>query len=65
MSHSPSEFNTARFKVRMLPYSLHTEVLQMVHFAYFHSMINYGLIFSGNSTNLHYKKRIIQIMSGA
>jgi hypothetical protein len=43
--------------------------LKLVYFAYFHSIISYGIIFWGNSTDskkvFYIKKRIIRIMAGA
>lgn len=47
---------------------IYVEVLRMVYFAYFHSVIKYGVILWGNSTNIcrvfTLQKRIIRIMSG-
>jgi len=47
---------------------IYVEVLWMVYFAYFHSVIKYGIILLGNSTNIcrvfTLQKRIIRIMSG-
>jgi hypothetical protein len=56
------------FAIRTLYNSLNSEALCMVYFACFHSVINYGLIFWGNSTNVQrvfrVQKKVIRIMSG-
>ena len=43
--------------------------LKMIYFAYFHSIINYGIIFWGNSTECKKvfvaQKKIIRIMTGS
>jgi hypothetical protein len=56
------------YVIRTLYNSLNSEALCMVYFACFHSVINYGLIFRGNSTNvqrvLRVQKKVIRIMSG-
>jgi hypothetical protein len=38
---------------RRLYYTLKSNTVHMVYFAYFHSMINYGLIYRGNLTSIH------------
>jgi hypothetical protein len=54
------------FAVRKLFYFLNIDACWIVHFAYFHSVIKYGTIFGGNSTNtdrvLLLLKRIIRTM---
>jgi hypothetical protein len=46
-----------------------TETLKLVYFAYFHSIMSYGIIFWGNSTDskkvFYIQKRNIRIMAGA
>jgi hypothetical protein len=41
----------------------------MVYFAYFHSVVMYGVVFKGNSTNISrvfkLQKRVIRIIYGA
>jgi hypothetical protein len=45
-----------------------TETLKLVYFAYFHSIMSYGIIFWGNSTDnkkvFYIQKKIIRIMTG-
>jgi hypothetical protein len=45
------------------------ETLKLGYFAYFHSIMSYGIIFWGNSTDskkvIYIQKRIIRIMAGA
>jgi hypothetical protein len=45
-----------------------TETLKVVYFAYFHSIMSYGIIFWGNSTDskkvFYIQKKIIRIMAG-
>ena len=40
----------------------------MVYYAYFHSILQYGIIFWGNSTRVHtvfrLQKRVVRVMSG-
>ena len=40
----------------------------MVYYAYFHSVLQYGIIFWGNSTHVHpvfkLQKRVVRVMSG-
>jgi hypothetical protein len=42
------KFGAACFAVRKLFYMLNIDVLKMVYFAYFHSIMKYGIIFWGN-----------------
>jgi hypothetical protein len=45
-----------------------TETLKLVYFAYFHSIMSYGFIYWGNSTDskkvFYIQKKIIRIMAG-
>jgi hypothetical protein len=45
-----------------------TETLKLVYFAYFHSIMSYGIIFWGNSTDskkvFYIQKKIFRIMAG-
>jgi hypothetical protein len=47
---------------------MNSETLRMVYLSYFHSVIKYGIIFWGNSTNISrvvkLKKKVIRIISG-
>ena len=69
IDHILPKFSTAGFVIRQLFYVLNLETLRMAYFAYFHSIIRYGIIFCGNATNkckaLKLQKRVIRIMSGA
>jgi hypothetical protein len=62
------KLSAACFAVRKLFHILNLDALQMVYFAYFHSVIKYGIIFWGNSTDADWvfilQKRIIRIMAG-
>ena len=48
---------------------LNPDILRMVYFAYFHSVLQYGIILWGNSTHKHQvfklQKRVVRVMSGA
>ena len=46
-----SKLSTAGFVIRQLFHVLNLKTLQMTHFAYFHSVIRYGIIFWGNAGN--------------
>ena len=58
----------ACFAVRRLFHTLNIDVLRVVYFVYFHSIIKHGIIFLGNSTSLFrvltLHKRIIRIICG-
>jgi hypothetical protein len=45
-----------------------TETLELVYFDYFHSIMSYGIIFCGNSTDsktvFYMQKKIIRILAG-
>jgi hypothetical protein len=45
------ELGSAIFVIRRLSYILSFEMLRMVYLAYFHSILRYGIVFWGNSTN--------------
>ena len=55
------------FSIRNLILSLNLNILCMVYFAYFHSVLQYGIIFWGNSTHVHQvfklQKRVVRVMS--
>jgi len=46
------KLGTTCFAVRRLFHILSIDVLRMVYFAYFHPVVKYGIIFSGNSTDI-------------
>jgi hypothetical protein len=58
----------ACFSVRRLFHILNIDTLRIIYFAYFQSVIKYGIIFWENSTNADQvfilQKRIIKIMAG-
>jgi hypothetical protein len=64
----PPKLSVACFSIRTLTYTLNLDNLRMVYFAYFHSVLTYGIIFSGNSTNVHQvfkvQKRTVRVMTG-
>jgi hypothetical protein len=47
------KLSVACFSIRTLTYTLNLDNLHMVYFAYFHSVLTYGIIFCRNSTNVH------------
>ena len=47
-----SKLGAACFSVRNLIHTLNMDTLRVVYFAYFHSVLQYG-IFWGNSTHAH------------
>jgi hypothetical protein len=61
--------SSACFAMRTVTSIMKIETLKLVYFAYFHSIMSYGIIFWGNSTDrkkvFYIQKRIIRIMSGA
>jgi hypothetical protein len=63
-----SKLGTVCFIMRKLSHVLNIESLRVVYFAYFQSVILYGLVFWGTPTNLKrvflLQKRIIRIMLG-
>jgi hypothetical protein len=62
------KLGAACFADRRLFHTLNIDVLRMVCFVYFHSIIKYGINFWENSTSLWHvfrlHKRIIRIMCG-
>ena len=56
------------YTIRTIYNFLNSKALRMVYFACFHYVITYGLIFWGNSTNIHrvlrVQKKVKRIMSG-
>jgi hypothetical protein len=48
-----SKLSTACFSIRNLIHTLNPDILHMVYLVYFHSILTYGIIFWGNSTNVH------------
>jgi hypothetical protein len=56
------------FAMRNITSLTKTETLKLVYFAYFHSIMPYGIIFWGNSTDsievFYIQKKIIRIMVG-
>jgi hypothetical protein len=62
------KLGAACFAVKRFFHTLNTDVLRMVYFAHFHSVIKYEIIIWGNSTYICHvftsQKRIIRIMSG-
>jgi hypothetical protein len=64
------KLSSACFIMRRLVHVSHTDTLRTVYFAYFHSLVKYGIIFfwGGNSTNMErvfrLQKRISRIMMG-
>ena len=63
------KLSTAGFVIRQLFYVLKLKTLRMAYFAYFHSVIRYGIIFWDNATNsckvFKLQKVVIRIMFGA
>ena len=66
IDHILPKLSTACFTVRGLFHKLSIDVLRVLCFAYFHSVMKYGIIFSGNSTNIFcvstLQNRIIRII---
>jgi hypothetical protein len=58
----------ACYAVRSMIHFSNINTLKSVYYAYFHSVIKYGIIFWGNSSNsgkiFTLKKKIIRIMAG-
>jgi hypothetical protein len=63
------KLSAACYIVRQTYYIRSNDTLRSIHFAYFHSIASYGIIFWGNSSNSRkiftLQKRIIRIMEGA
>ena len=56
------------FLIRNLISTLNLDILHMVYFAYFHSVLQYGIIFWENSTHVYQvfklQKRVVRVVSG-
>jgi hypothetical protein len=63
-----SKLSTSTFMIRILKQTLSQDILLMTYFAYFHSIMSYGIMFWGNSSyaNKIFKlqKRVIRIITG-
>ena len=62
------KLSAACFLIRNLIHTLNPDTLRMVYFAYFHLVLQYGIIFWGNSIHVHQvfklQKRVVRLMSG-
>jgi len=60
--------SAACFLIRNLIHTLNPDILQMVNFVYFHSVLQYGIIIWGNSTHalqvFKLQKGVGRLMSG-
>jgi hypothetical protein len=63
------KLSRACYAVRLIFHISNVATLKSIYFAYFHSIIKYGIIFWGNSSNsgkiFTLQKKIIRIMVGA
>jgi hypothetical protein len=63
------KLNKACYIIRKSKHYLSNDALKMVYFAFFHSIMSYGLIFWGNSTHSKYvfklQKRVVRLIVGA
>jgi hypothetical protein len=63
------KLSQAYFAIRSMFHIGNISTLKSIYFAYFHSIIQYGIIFGGNSSNSRkiftLQKKIIRIMVGA
>jgi hypothetical protein len=63
-----NKLSKACFVLRWLRYVLDIDALKLVYFAYFQSVVKYGIVFWGNSYNLNkvflLQKRILRVMLG-
>jgi len=63
----PPKLSAACFLIRKLIHTLNLDILCMVYFAYFYLVLQYGIIFWGNSTHAHQvfklQKRVVRVMS--
>jgi hypothetical protein len=54
--------------IKRLIHTLNPDILRMVYFAYFHSVLQHGIIFLENSTHAHrvfkLQERVVRLMSG-
>jgi hypothetical protein len=59
--------SAACYAVRMMYHIMNIDALGMIYFGYFHSVVEYGMIFSGNSASVDkvfkLQKRIVRIMA--
>ena len=62
------KLSAACFLIGNLIHTLNLDILCMVYFAYFHLVLQYGIIFWGNSAHVHQvfklQKRVVRVMSG-
>jgi len=62
------KLSAACFSVRNLIHTVNPDILRMVFFEYFHSVLQYGIIFWGNSAHVHQifklQKRVVRVMCG-
>ena len=67
INHIASKLSSASYAVRTLTPPLSKNALKMLYFSYAHSVISYGIIFGGNSTNsikiFRLQKKMIRIMT--
>jgi len=60
--------SAACFSIKNLIHILNPDSLRIIYFAYFHSVLQHGIIFWGNSTYAHkvfkLQKRVARVMSG-
>jgi hypothetical protein len=63
------KLNKACYVIRTLMFLRSPDILRMVYFSYFHSLVSYGIIFWGNSHSsiniFRIQKRIIRIMTNS
>ena len=63
-----STLSAACFPMRNLIHTLNPDILRMVYFAYFHSVLQYGILFCGNSAHAHQvltlQRRVVRVTSG-
>jgi hypothetical protein len=45
------KLSRACYAIRLMPHISNTDTLKSIYFAYFHSIMKYGIIFGGNSPN--------------
>jgi hypothetical protein len=63
------KLNKPCYIIRKAKQYINFHALKMLYYAFFHSILTYGLIFWGNSTNrsrvFKLQKRVVRIMVGA
>jgi hypothetical protein len=63
-----SKLSAACYAVRMMYHIMNTDTLRMIYFGYFHSVMEYEMIFWGNSASVDkvfkLQKRMVRIMAG-